>query len=125
MRKILIVSSDERMLASLKHELCYRNYFVLTESDPQHTFDQIRSNAPDLLIVDLILRNNNGGALSHQVKSDPDTGGLPVIILSDSELETRHPSKFACDLVLRKSPDIQPLLRAIARIFESSEFLQE
>lgn len=120
MKKILIVSSDRRLLRVLKHELSLRNYIVLAEFDPYGTFQYILEFAPDLLIIDLILNDYNGGAISHQVKSDPQTNHLPVIILSDYELETHYPARFGCDVVIQKSVKIDPLLDAIHDILEEN-----
>jgi two-component system alkaline phosphatase synthesis response regulator PhoP/two-component system response regulator VicR len=121
MRKILIVSSDRQLLSVLKHELSYRDYTVLTTDDPYLTFINIQLFEPDLLIVDFILNDHNGGAISHQVKSDPQTHDLPVIILSDYELETRYPSRFGCDIVIEKTDNIQPLIARINHLFEERE----
>lgn len=121
MRKILIVSSDKQLLDMLKHELSYRDYTVLTTDDPYLTFINIQLFEPDLLIVDLILNDHNGGAISHQVKSDPETHALPVIILSDYELETHYPSRFGCDMVFQKTGDIYPLIDHIHDLFEEKE----
>ncbi|MGN6637716.1 MAG: response regulator [Mucilaginibacter sp.] len=121
MRKILIVSSDRQLLSVLKHELSYRDYTVLTTDDPYLTFINIQLFEPDLLIVDFILNDHNGGAISHQVKSDPQTHDLPVIILSDYELETRYPSRFGCDIVIEKTDNIQPLIARINYLFEERE----
>lgn len=121
MRKILIVSSNRQLLAVLKHELLCRNYAVITADDPYLTFMDIQLFEPDLLIVDFILNDHNGGAISHQIKSNPETRDLPVIILSDYELETRYPARFGCDVVVQKTEDIQPLVDSISNLFEERE----
>jgi DNA-binding response OmpR family regulator len=123
MRKILIVSSDRRLLGLLYRELSDRGYSVLADDNPADTFSQIKQFAPDLLIVDLILSNYNGGSISHRVKSDPRTQQLPVIILSDYELETHYPSRFGCDLIIQKTENIYPLIDGINYLFEESELM--
>jgi CheY-like chemotaxis protein len=119
MKKILIVGSDESLLEVLKQNLAYRDYVVFTEADPQQTVECIRREAIDMLIIDLFLADANGGAISHEVKTDPGLSSVLVIILSESALETRHPSKFSCDVIIQKSTDIQPLVHAISRLFQS------
>jgi DNA-binding response OmpR family regulator len=118
MKKILIVSSDSRLLGLLNRELSHRGYRVLTECDPECTFADIEWFAPDLLIVDLILDEYNGGAISHQVKSDPQLHDLLVILLSEYELETYYPSRFGCDLIIQKSDDIGSLIEHISYLIE-------
>jgi CheY-like chemotaxis protein len=121
MKRILIVSSDRHLLRVLDQEFSRMYYNVLIEFDPHRTCAHIREFAPDLLIVDLILNDYNGGAISHQVKSDPLTRDLPIIILSDYELETHYPARFGCDRVVQKSEEIQPLIDSVNDLFEENE----
>ena|ERR1700753_1097019 len=123
MKKILIVSSDSGLLGLLNRELSHNGYSVLTECNPECTFADIEWFAPNLLIVDLILDEYNGGAISHQVKSDPQTHDLPVILLSEYERETHYPSRFGCDAVIRKTDDVMSLIRCVRRLFEEREFI--
>ncbi|HEY9001550.1 MAG TPA: response regulator [Mucilaginibacter sp.] len=121
MKKILIVSSDRHLLGMLKHELSFRGYTIDTIDDPYSTTLLIQLFAPDLLIIDFILNDHNGGAISHQVKSDPETQHLPVILLSDYVLETHYPSRFGCDMVIEKTDEIQPLILGIQHLFQEKE----
>jgi len=123
MRKILIVSSDRNLLGLLKYELSLRNYTVLAEDDPYQTFVHINEFAPDLLIVDLILDEYNGGAISHQVKSNAQMNDIPIIVLSDYELETRYASRFGCDMVIQKTEDLHPVIDAINHLFLERELM--
>jgi DNA-binding response OmpR family regulator len=106
----------------LKHELSFRGYSVLTEKDPDMTFSRLNDFIPDLLIVDLILDDNNGGAISHQVKGIPGLQTLPIIILSDYELETHYPSRFSCDQVIQKSESLDLLLNAIQNLHDETRY---
>lgn len=123
MKRILVVSSDRHLLNVLRRELSLRNYMVLTENDPHRVLPDIDSFAPDLLIVDLILNNNNGGAISRQLKTDLQTKELPIILLSDYERETYYPSRFGCDMVLQKTEDIHPLIDAINNLLQENELI--
>lgn len=120
LKKILIVSSDRHLLGLLKYELSFRGYTVLTERNANLTFRRIKDFIPDLFIVDLILDDNNGGTISHQVKGSPHFRDLPVIILSDYELKTHYQARFGCDKVIRKSNDIYPLIGAIHDLLEQN-----
>jgi PleD family two-component response regulator len=121
MKKILIVSSDRHLLGILKHALSFRGYTVDTIDDPYATRLLIHVFAPELLIIDFILNDHNGGAISHQVKSDPETNRLPVILLSDYFLETNYPSRFGCDIVIEKTDDLGPLIDGVRHLFNEKE----
>lgn len=124
MKNILIVSSDRHLLVRLKYELSLKDYTIDTVEDPRAIKLLVQLLSPDLLIADFMLNDHNGGAISHQLKSDPETCGIPVILLSDYELETRYPSRFGCDLVIRKTPGLQPLLRRVDQLL-AGEFVLE
>jgi DNA-binding response OmpR family regulator len=123
MRKILIVSSDKRLLTLLNRELTIRNYTVLAEADPDKTFIHIGEFAPDMLVVDLILDEHNGGAISRQAKNNPHTNDLPIIVLSAYEPEIRYASRFGCDRVIQKTGDFYPLIDAINDLLEENELV--
>lgn len=121
MKKILIVSSDRQLLRTLNYELSVRGYDVLTEKNAEMTFHQIKNFMPDVLIVDLILDDYNGGAISHRVKSDPFIHDLPVIILSDYERETHIPGRFGCDMIVQKNNDVATLIDSVHNLLKAKE----
>ncbi|TSD65012.1 response regulator [Inquilinus sp. KBS0705] len=68
---------------------------------------EIRQRKPDLLVIDFILNDDNGGGLCHQVKSDMQLHELPIILLSEYTTLDRIASKFGCSTVVNK-PISQP-----------------
>jgi len=45
--------------------------------------EKIKSERPDILLIDFLLGDENAAAVCHQVTSDADMQNVPVIILSD------------------------------------------
>jgi DNA-binding response OmpR family regulator len=120
MKKILIVSSDKGFLNEIKSDPHFWNFVVKTTDVTTNLFYDISAFGADLLIVDFILNDSNGGSVCHQLKSNPETRHLPVIMLSDYFGVNRLWSKFGCDIILQKPVSRYELLNNITDLFNAS-----
>jgi CheY-like chemotaxis protein len=108
MKNVLLVSTDTDVLNLIKANSPFFNFNVLPETS-NDLLAKLRHSKPDLLIIDLILNENNGGGLCHQIKCDPELRYLPVILLSDYTNMEHLSAKFGCNVVLNKPFDISSL----------------
>jgi CheY-like chemotaxis protein len=113
MNEILVVSSDKHFLQEIKADVYFGGFVLKTSSKTHRLFERIKSLRPDLLIIDFILNDENGGAICHRLKSDPETRYLPVILLTDYSGLHRFSSKFGCCAMLKKPVDRYDLLASI------------
>ena len=81
-KKILVIDDAEVNQMLLTRMLA--DYEVLTASDDKEGMALLQKNADSLslIILDLVLPEVNGIELLQQVKSDPATKDIPVIIMS-------------------------------------------
>ena len=121
MKKILFVSYDQFLLNTVKTELSSWNFIVKTSQNPNELFDELNYFEPDLLIIDFILNDVNGGTLSRQVKSNALTQHIPVIILTDYPELVRFSNKFGCDVMLNKPVRMPELANAAFLLTSKSE----
>jgi DNA-binding response OmpR family regulator len=88
--KILVVDDDEHIVQLLRHQLETEGYRVLTAQRGEDVFQLANSEQPDLITLDILLANMNGFEVLEQLKEDPTTSDIPVIIVSVvSDAETR------------------------------------
>ena len=113
MKKILVLTTDKSLQQELKEKLAYFGFKAQTLSDFDNLFSVIQSFRPDLLLIDFILHDSNGGAICHQVKCDPQTHALPVIILSEYPEFGAFSKKFGCSESVTKPVDFSELVRKI------------
>jgi len=66
-----------RMLSSAPR--CYR---VLTAADGQHAFEIMRTQRPDMVLLDLVMPNMSGFQFLAMKNADPDLRSIPVLIIS-------------------------------------------
>jgi signal transduction histidine kinase/DNA-binding response OmpR family regulator len=80
--KILVVDDDEHILQLLRHQLEADGYQVLTAQRGEDGLQLARSEQPDLITLDILLVESNGFEILEELKRDPETSGIPVIIVS-------------------------------------------
>lgn len=88
-RKKILVVDDERQLVELIALNLQRNgYEVLEAYDGQSGLDLARRARPDLIILDVMMPGLSGRDVTVQLKGDPDTAGIPVLMLTAKSEET-------------------------------------
>ncbi|MBF0504306.1 MAG: response regulator transcription factor [Candidatus Omnitrophica bacterium] len=81
-KKILVVDDDADMVFILKSTLEKSGYEVFTASDGEQGLKLIKTNVPDLMIVDLTMPVMNGWSFNMRVRGDERYKKTPIIILS-------------------------------------------
>jgi diguanylate cyclase (GGDEF)-like protein len=88
--KILVVDDSPTQLDWLVQVLAKEGYTVATAVDGRDAIRKVRSDAPDLVLLDMILPDMDGLEVLRIVKARPDDQFIPVIILSvKSDLDTK------------------------------------
>jgi len=78
---ILIVDDDYDFLEINRFILESAGYRVVTATNPAEAQQRIAEQSPDLVITDLMMTSVDAGfAFSEELKSDPATAGVPIII---------------------------------------------
>lgn len=87
--RILIVDDEPFNVDYLEQELADLDCELLTAANGQQALEKIRSAAPDLMLLDIMMPVMDGFAVLEQVKADPATRSIPIIIISaNSDLQS-------------------------------------
>ncbi len=81
--KILIVEDDKDMSWIWNEELKAKKYTVKIAEDGERALDLARSFMPELIILDLILPKKDGMTVLQELKADPVTKNIVVIVSSN------------------------------------------
>ena len=84
-KKILIIDDEPDIVIYLKVLLENNGYSVVTASNGQEGFELARTEAPDLVCLDIMMPRKTGVALYQEIKTDPKLKKLPCIIISAYE----------------------------------------
>jgi len=83
MKKILIIEDDLYLKELIVKKLKKENFEVLETSNGKKGLEKIKTERPDLVLLDLILPEINGYDILTQVKADPEISNIPIIIISN------------------------------------------
>jgi len=80
--KIMVVEDNESSRDALARRLERRGYRVLLAANGEQAVALARSHGPDLILMDLGLPGIDGWEATRQIKADPGTRPIPLIVLS-------------------------------------------
>ncbi len=88
-RKRVLVVDDERDLVELIGLNLQRNgYEVITAHDGNTGLEMARKQAPDLIIMDVMMPGMSGRDVTMQLKGDSQTASIPILMLTAKTEET-------------------------------------
>jgi len=83
--KILIVDDNPVVLFAVAHLLKSEGFSVVEAATGKEGLARARAEAPDLVLLDVMLPDTNGVELCRQIKAGADTSQLFVVLLSSIE----------------------------------------
>jgi two-component system, OmpR family, alkaline phosphatase synthesis response regulator PhoP len=81
-QRILVVDDDRQILRLVQSYLEQAGYQVLTASDGTIALRLIRSERPDLVVLDLMLPDRDGWEITRIVRQDASLAGTRIIMLT-------------------------------------------
>jgi len=114
-KKILVVDDSQDMRIILSMRLKINGYDVIIAQDGQEGLDRARADAPDLIILDLMLPKIDGYEVCRMLKFDDKYKNIPVIILSalDQQEDREKAVGSGADAYFIKPFDLELLLNKI------------
>ena len=82
-KKILIIEDDKFLRELIDRKLVKEGYETSEAIDGEEGIKKIKSEKPDLILLDLILPGIDGFEVLSKMKDDPFLSQIPVIILSN------------------------------------------
>jgi two-component system, OmpR family, phosphate regulon response regulator PhoB len=99
---ILIIEDDPDIAEVITIILTDDGHRVTTITEATNIVDTVQEIKPDLVITDYILNGINGGEYCSQLKHDPRTSHLPVIILSGYGRVLDSLGHYGADQIIHK-----------------------
>jgi two-component system alkaline phosphatase synthesis response regulator PhoP len=79
-KRIMVVEDEEAIVRLISYNLMKEGFEVLTSSDGLDALEKIRTEKPDLIILDIMLPGIDGYEICRQIRKDDIS--VPVIMLS-------------------------------------------
>ncbi|KQN38768.1 response regulator [Pedobacter sp. MC2016-05] len=117
MKRILVVDDDPDILEVFQMALETEHYSVYPLLSPRFIFKTIKEFMPDLIILDIMLNGMDGRAVFKELRLNPETENIPVIMASARYDENYIVSqKLNPDDYLVKPFNISDLLRKVNKL---------
>ena len=115
MKKILYIEDNEMNRDMLGRRLTRRDYEVIFAFDGQEGLDKMKSESPDVVLMDMGLPVMDGWEATTKAKADPEISDIPIIALTAHAMETDKQKALDCgaDDFDTKPVDFKRLLEKI------------
>lgn len=121
---MVMVVDDSLTVRKITGRLLEREgYRVCTAKDGVDALEQLKDTLPDIMLVDIEMPRMDGFDLSSNVRQDPRTTGIPIIIISSRTAE-KHRSRaqqIGVNAFLGKPYEESDLLRHIAQFLNQPQ----
>ena len=120
--KILIVDDEENILELIDIELKREGYKVLKARTGDEAIQLVKSLPPDLILMDVMLPDMDGGEAVRTIRRDERFLNIPVIFLTGmiDESEEEHTINIdgRIELAIAKPINFPELLKEVRNVFE-------
>lgn len=90
MKKILIIEDDTSLVKAYQEMFKAQDASVVTAATGQEGLTLVQSEKPDVILLDVMLPGGmNGFDILEQLKKNPDTQQIPVIVLTNLDSEEK------------------------------------
>jgi DNA-binding response OmpR family regulator len=98
---VMLAEDDETMVSLLKTLLGMEGYQVVALEMDQVISDAVKANKPDVLLLDVHLPTVNGMDVLDQLRADPETETVSVVMTSGLNLEVECMRHGANEFLLK------------------------
>jgi len=123
MAKLLIVEDNEMNRDMLTRRLERKGFTTVVAVDGVEGIAMARSEAPDLILMDMSLPVLDGWEATRRLKAAQETRAIPIIALTAHAMESdrERALRAGCDEYDSKPIEFPRLLEKIATLLDSSE----
>ncbi len=116
--KILVVDDEPDVLSLLNLMLDSQGYQVISASDGQEALEKARGQAPDLILLDVMLPRLDGYKVARMLKFDENFRHIPIIMLTAKvqEKDRQTGLEMGVDDYITKPFDTGALLEKVKAI---------
>jgi DNA-binding response OmpR family regulator len=82
MPKVMVIDDEPFILMMIEDVLKFEGFDVVTLRDGRDAVERVRSEKPDLIILDWMMPEVSGITVSNALKSDPELSEIPVLMLT-------------------------------------------
>jgi CheY-like chemotaxis protein len=116
MEKRILVADDSLTIQKVV-ELTFADseYRLTSVPNGRLALEKIREERPDIVLADVVMPEKNGYEVCEEIKRDPATAGIPVILLAGTfePFDRDRARQLGCDAIVSKPFDSRELYRKV------------
>ncbi|OGO43915.1 MAG: hypothetical protein A2137_04445 [Chloroflexi bacterium RBG_16_58_8] len=116
--KILLIEDDPAISRLVDYTLRHQGYEIIIASNGLEGIRKAHSEAPDLVILDLMLPGIDGFEICHRLRADASTAKLPILMFSAKaqEIDKTTGLKVGADDYLTKPAAPAEILNRVQKL---------
>ena len=119
-KKLFIADDESGFVSTLRSRLEFEGFEVTTAPDGKAALELIPDEKPDLVLLDIMMPAVNGYQVCRELKGDPDTSSIPILMLTAKSQES---DKFwgmeaGADDYMTKPFDMDELIKKIEELLD-------
>ncbi len=79
----MLVEDDQMISTMYQTKFSMEGYTIEVASDGAAGLEKVKTTKPDVILLDIILPKLDGFAILKEIKSNPETAKIPVILLTN------------------------------------------
>src|SRR5947199_2906985 len=118
---ILAADDDPQLLRLITRNLQLEGYDVMAASDGQQALELIENNAPDLVLLDVMMPRMDGFTVCYRVR---EFSAVPIIIITarGQDQDKIHGLDLGADDYLTKPFSVEELLARVRAVIRRTQF---
>ena len=118
-KKILLLDDNKDLLLIVQIILKAQGYEVVQASCVEEALQKIKIHRPSLIMMDVFIKEQDGRELCSQLKHDPETSNIKIILMSGIETENANLNCIGADDFIAKPFDYDDLIERVNRQMEA------
>jgi len=121
--KILIIEDDKFLVSILEDAIDREKFEVILALDAEEGFDKATKEQPSVIVLDVLLPSKSGFECLEKLKTQKETKGIPVIMLSNlgQDDEIRKGLKLgAVDYLVKSNFKVDEVVGKIMSVIEKN-----
>ena len=117
-KKILIIEDDEFLRNLMVRRLEKEGFETAEASNGKTGLEKSKTEKPDLILLDLILPGIDGSEVLVEIKKNPATASIPVIIITnlDQKENNKETRDLAVDYLIKAQLDPIEITERIKKV---------
>jgi CheY-like chemotaxis protein len=115
--RIMVIEDDPDLMRLLSHTLKSAGFNVIQAYGGEDALRKVKAQKPDLVLTDLAMPKMSGVEVIHQIKSDPETAGIPCVAVTAHMWDhiAQSAGQVGCDSFIAKPFNSVRLLQEVTK----------